>query len=48
MKAYPALAETVEAALETALIMARIEQAVTSGEITREDADEIKQAILRG
>ena len=48
MNAHSTLTETIEAALETALIMAHIEQAVTSGEITREDADEIKQAILRG
>ena len=40
------LTETIEAALETALIINNIIAAVMSGEITAEQAEEIKSAIL--
>ena len=45
MNAYQTIAEAIEAALELVVIMAHIEQAVISGYLTREDADEIKSEL---
>ena len=46
MNAYLTLTETIEAALEIALIVTNINNAVDSGEVSAEDAREIKQSIM--
>jgi hypothetical protein len=42
MKAYQTITEAIEAALELVIIMAHIEQAVASGDLSNEEAEQIK------